>query len=309
MPERQSTQRIFQALGTVHSITLFERDTTDVLDEIRAMILDADACWSIFREESEISAVNRTAGVGSVSVSGDTFDVLTQAARYHELSGGAFDITLAKVTQLWKEALRSGKLPNDREIRALRSGAHGRINLDPGANLVSLPSGNQAIDLGAIAKGYLADKIGKLLHERGVTNALMNLGGTILSIGELREIGIQNPYMASGTRLGSLRVENRAVVTSGINEQIAFIGGRIVHHLIDPRTGYPARSEIRSILLVGDCAAELDAFATAVVVLGLENGMKLIQKRGLDAVIVLNQGEILITPNLQGAIRLKSDSA
>lgn len=308
MAARQSTQRIFQGLGTVHSITLFEKDSTNVLDEIREMILGAEKRWSIFRDDSEISALNRTAGLGSVSVSSDTFDILTQAQRYHELSGGAFDITLAKVTQLWKASLKSGTLPSDQEIRDLRTGVDGGINLDPVSNLVSLPSANQAIDLGGIAKGYLADQIRTLFHQRGVRNALANLGGTVLTIGEPRAIGIQNPYKAAGKHLGSLMVENRAVVTSGTNEQAAYVGGRMVHHLIDPRTGYPAESEIRSVLLVGDCAAELDAFATAILVLGLENGMKLVQKRGLDAVIVLNQGEILITPNLQGAIRLDSDS-
>lgn len=154
------------------------------------------------------------------------------------------------------------------------------------------------IDLGGIAKGYAADEVRRILQEQGVKSAQINFGGTVVVWGQPQHIGIQNPFQKTGSPMADLLVENKAIVTSGVYEQCFFHKGKRLHHIIDPRTGRPSLS----VTLIGDEAAQLDALATAVCCLGIQEGLPILQKYGIEAVFVTDDGIVQAAPALHNQL-------
>ena len=171
----------------------------------------------------------------------------------------------------------------------------------------------QAIDLGGIAKGYAAEEVKRVLIENNVKSALINLGGNILAIGvqpdgEPWKIGIQNPMEPTGTYFGTLAVADKTVVTSGSNERFFIKDGIRYHHILDPRTGMPARSEILSVTAVCDCSTDADALTTSVFVLGPERGMELAQKLKAEMIFVTENLDVMVSNGLRGQFNLLNHS-
>ena len=180
------------------------------------------------------------------------------------------------------------------------------ILLDEESRTAELKRFGQSVDLGGIAKGYAADEVRRILREGGVTDALINLGGTVSSIGRERNIGIQHPDRATGIAMGRITLENGCVVTSGDYERFYEVDGVRYHHIVDPRTGYPAQSSLRSVTLIGDNATELDALSTAAFVLGEAEGLRLVQQAGVEAIFVTDSLNVFCTEGLRNNFQLLS---
>lgn len=163
------------------------------------------------------------------------------------------------------------------------------------------------IDLGGIAKGYAADWICGYFRSSGVRTARINLGGTIRLLGEGRLIGIRNPFQEGNQCIGKLLAADEAIVTSGIYEQYARIGGRTIHHILDPRTGCPSQGGLVSVTLTGPRAAELDALATAVLVLGADQGARILKQKNIGAILITDHGKILVTQDLKNKFTIHAD--
>jgi thiamine biosynthesis lipoprotein len=176
--------------------------------------------------------------------------------------------------------------------------------LDEDAGTVRLRKIGQRIDLGGVAKGYVADGLRKRLRQHGVQRALLNLGGTVAAMGCATRIGIQDPFRPTGVPMGTLTLDDRCAVTSRVYERYAEIGGRRYHHIIDPRTGFPAKSGLVSVTLIGKDAARLDALATASIILGVEESAALLAAQSIEAVFVTDQGRVLITKGLKREFQL-----
>lgn len=301
-------QKLFPAMGTLNSITLSGDADPAVLRHAASEVARFHDLWNVFDPESELSAVNAAAGKHPVRVSPETMRILQQAVQYAEISGGAFDITAGALSVVWKTAIRAGRLP-DPEIIRLRRGkiASERIRLDPVRQTVFLTEEGMKIDLGGIAKGYAADWLCNYFLSCGVRNARINLGGTIRLLGEGRMIGIRNPFREGNTSVGKLMAADEAIVTSGIYEQCAVIGGRPAHHVIDPRTGYPADSGLVSVTLIGPFAAELDTLATGILILGADHGAELLKKENISAILITDHGKILVTQDLKNKFTIHAD--
>ena len=158
------------------------------------------------------------------------------------------------------------------------------------------------IDLGGIAKGYAADEVRRILQEQGVKSAQINFGGAVVVWGQPQHIGIQNPFQKTGSPMADLLVEDKAIVTSGVYEQCFFHKGKRLHHMIDPRTGRPSCSGLLSVTLIEDEAAQLDTLATAVCCLGIQKGLPISQKYGIEAVFVTDDGTVQATPALHNQL-------
>ena len=301
-------QKLFPAMGTLNSITLSGDEDPAVLRHAASEVARFHDLWNVFDPESELSAVNAAAGRNPVRVSPETFRILQQAVHYAELSGGAFDITAGALSSVWKTAIRAGRLPDPEIIRRRRRkiGSE-KIRLDPVRQTVFLTEEGMKIDLGGIAKGYAADWLCNYFLSCGVRNARINLGGTIRLLGEGRMIGIRNPFREGNTSVGKLMAADEAIVTSGIYEQCALIGGRPAHHIIDPRTGYPADSGLVSVTLIGPFAAELDALATGILILGANHGAELLKKENISAILITDHGKILVTQDLKNKFTIHAD--
>lgn len=302
---RQSCiSRGFAALGTVNSIAIYGCFENRLLDEAARRVTKIEEKMSAYDPKSEISLLNRNAGLRPVTVSAETFRLLKLARDLGKLSGGAFDITIHPLVKLWGINKKPGFVPAARDIeRARKLVDHNDLMLDESKHTAYLKRPGQAADLGGIAKGYAADEVKRLLAEGGVKSAIINLGGNVVAVGSRPDgrpwrIGVQNPASVRGESLGTLFVTDRTVVTSGSNERFFISGGKRYHHLIDPRTGAPAQSGLLSVTAVGESSAEADALTTAAFVLGLEKGRGLLEKRGVNAVFATDDYKIYLTRGL-----------
>ena len=298
-------EKAFPAMGTVHTITIFDAEGPDAANDVRAYLTGLNQAWTCFREDSLISKINREAGRTPVAVDGYTFEVLRQAQRYGQLTEGTFDVTAGPLAALWREAIREQRLPTDEAVWQAMELVNGEdLLLDEEAQTVMLRRPGQGIDLGGIAKGYAVDGLCRRLRQQGVRRALLDLGGTVYALGCRLTVGIRNPFDPSGAPMGTLMLEDRCVVTSGVYERFACVDGRRYHHIVDPRTGYPAHSGLVSVSLVGESGTALDALATAALILGPERSAPLLTSQGMDAVFVTEQGQVLVTKGLKNQFRL-----
>lgn len=297
-------RKTFKALGTVNTIVVPDSCST-ALQEAEQRVLELDNRFSVFKENSEISCINRAAGLDFVKVHADTFEVIKAALHFSQLSQGAFDISARPLVGLWGIGKKGTRIPSPEEIAAEKQLVDFRdIVLDEKSQSVMLRRPLQALDLGGIAKGYAADEVRRILVEHGCTDALINLGGTVITMGAPRTIGIQDPRKEAGIPMGKLQIANCALVTSGSYEKYFIRDGVRYHHIIDPRTGFPARSELLGVTLIGNSAMELDALSTAVFILGIQKGVQLLEKSSIEAVFIQESFDVFTTPALRDKFTL-----
>ncbi len=304
MTDTMQTQKLFFAMGTVNSVTVFE-PADEALSAIKDRVLDLNRRLSAYTQDSEIAAINQNAGVRPVSVSADTFALIEHSIRFSDLTDGCFDITSRPLSQLWKDAVKSGVYPNTAAIQNAHKLVHYQdIILDAERSTVMLKHKGQQMDLGGIAKGYAADEVRHILSEFGICDAVINFGGTVINLGKPRRIGLQTPFAPNGRYFASVLIgDGQAVVSSGVYEQCRRIGETIMHHIADPRTGYPADSGVIAVTLIGQHAEELDALATAAVILGTEQSTPILKERGIEAVFIRSSGEIYVTEPLSADLK------
>ncbi|MBQ3886904.1 MAG: FAD:protein FMN transferase [Clostridia bacterium] len=292
-------QKIFFALGTVNTLTYFEETAESAVQEAVNRVGELHNRLSVFDENSEISRINQQAGMAPVRVSPDTYRLISDSMRYARWTDGAFDITTGVLSCLWKKAIRSGDEPQQRAIdHALSLTGFRDILMHPLKRSVMLRKVGQKLDLGAIAKGYAADEVRRILQAHQVDHAIINLGGTVITLGE-HTVGLQDPFQDTGVSFAAIRINGKAVVSSGTYEQCRQQDDKLMHHLIDPTTGHPADTDLTAVTLIGDNAEELDALATAVLIQGMDKGMTLLRRRKLEGVFITRQGRIYATKGLK----------
>lgn len=298
-------EKSFPAMGTVHTVTIFDAEGPEAASDARAYLLDLHGAWSCFKEDSLISRINQAAGRQPVAVDEDTFEVLRQAKRYGRFTEGAFDVTVGPLADLWRRAMEERQLPGDEAVwQALALVNFANVTLDEEAHTVLLEKAGQRIDLGGIAKGYAVNELIKRLRRHGVRRALLDLGGTVAALGCGLPVGIRDPFRLHGAPMGTLMLEDRIAVTSGVYERFAYMDGYRYHHVVDPRTGYPSKSGLVSVTLVGENGGALDAFATAALILGMEKSAPMLAEQGMDAVFVTEQGQVFVTRGLKRQFHL-----
>jgi len=257
---------------------------------------------------SNVCQINRMAGVRPVRVDKDVFAMLEMARNYHNLTGGAFDVTIGPVMGLWGFGDKSPRVPGDDEIKAsLVSVNNDNVRLDAKTLSVFLEKKGMILDLGAVAKGYATEKAVQVLKKNGIKKALIDAGGTIRVIGNSVgntpwRIGIKNPA-SMGDIVAVVSLTDMAAVTSGDYYRYFEAKGRRWNHILDPRTGYPA-TENRSVTVVAKDAALADVLSTALFVLEPEKALEKARQLGVEVFIVRADSRILYTPGLQGRMEL-----
>jgi thiamine biosynthesis lipoprotein len=299
----------FEALGTGNSIRIFHyKDREPAQKALRLAeqrVLDLNDRLSVFRPESELSLLNAAAGCSSVPLGEDTLHLLSESKRYSRLSGGAFSVTTRPLSALWEIHARCGTVPARAEVEhALSLVCDEDILIDEEHGTAQLRQFGQSVDLGGIAKGYAADEVRRILIEGGVTDALINLGGTVVVFGPERHVGIQHPDRFTGIAMGRVALKDGSAVTSGDYERYYEVNGVRYHHIVNPCTGYPSQSKLRGVTLIGNHAAELDALSTAIFVLGEAEGLRLVREAGVEAVFVTDTLDVFCTEGLRGKFEL-----
>lgn len=307
--------KIFPSLGTLNTITIyFENEYSQkvnmTINKIEESINDLDDRLSVFKSTSEINIINKNAGIEFKKVSNETFEIIKLAKEYGKATNGAFDITTKPLTDLWKKDKIKNTIPPYKQIEnCLKNVNYNDIKLDKNKQSVMLKNKGQEIDLGGIAKGYIIDKIKLILKDNNFNNAIINLGGTVSSIGEYRNIGVRNPFMpinkcGENNFFATINSIDEDIVTSGSYEQYYKLNDEIYHHILNPKTGYPTKTELISVTLVGENGAELDSLATGCFILGLEKSVELIKSKNINAIFVLNDGKIYITDDLKSRVKI-----
>lgn len=275
-------------LDTVITLTAYVEDSQvlkDALEECGRY----EQMLSRTVEDSDVWRINHAEGE-PVEVSEDTIAILQCAGRISGLSGGAFDATIAPVSTLWDFTSGSAVLPEAETIaKAAELVDCTKVEIE--GNRVTLPAG-MMIDLGGIAKGYIADRIREYLEKRGVKHGILSFGGNVVAIGTKPDgsqwtVGIQDIDKGTGASMLKTRISGGSVVTSGIYERGFDLDGVRYHHLLSPDTGWPVQNELASVTIISESSMEGDALSTAAFVLGPEKGMELIESMdGIEAVFI-----------------------
>lgn len=284
---------------TVITITLYDTKDESLLDECFSYCGEFEKQISRTIAGSEISRINTAAGQ-PVKVSETTIELLKKGIYYGELTNGAFDITVAPLSTLWNFKNNPGNVPSETEIsEALSHVNYKNIIID--GNTVTLTDPQAALDLGGIAKGYMADYLKEYLLKNGVKSALINLGGNVLAIGSKPDhsafkIGIQKPFAEQNISITSVSAKDTSVVTSGVYERCFEVNETLYHHILDTSTGYPCNNGLYSVTILSTQSVDGDALSTACFALGLEDGMKLIKSiDDIDAIFITDAYEIIDT--------------
>ncbi|NNF51427.1 MAG: FAD:protein FMN transferase [Gammaproteobacteria bacterium] len=268
--------------------------------EIRATLDGINATMSTYLAESEVSQFNQYAGTDWFPVSASTAKVTEAAQKISAATGGAFDITVGPLVNIWGFGPESAlEAMPDRSVIAAVSERIGYqkldVRVDPPALKKSEP--DLYIDLSAIAKGYAVDVVCDLLADKGLENFLVDIGGELRftgrnAQGDLWRVAIENPR---GDRkpYEVLSLEGGAVATSGNYRNYFEIGGQRFSHTIDPRTGRPVNHSLVLATIVSDEAMTADGWATAMIVLGAEEGIVVAEREGLAALLLSEDGESL----------------
>ncbi len=296
-PQSQ-TKELF-AMDTVMHLTVYSQED-EVVKQGEEEIRRLETLFSVTDENSDIARLNQSKGQW-VTVSDETARLLTLAKEYAKQTEGRFDPTVYPAVMAWGFTTDQKRVPSQEELDGLLTLVdYNQIEIK--GTQVRLPKG-MGVDLGAIAKGYAADRV-KALYEAAGVSGVLSLGGNVLTIGQKPNgqaftVAIQDPQNAAAT-LGVLTLNGgQAAVTSGDYQRYFEQNGVRYHHILDPKTAAPAKSDLTSVTVIADSAAKADAYATALFVAGKEKALSLAETLNVQAVLVTKDGQILCTDNVQ----------
>lgn len=297
-------------MDTLVQSTVFAREAIQGQNALQAAyqeMIRLEGLLDRHHPDSEVTQINRAAGREPAPVSPETLLIIEQAQEFAVLTGGAFDITVGPLLRLWRFADGGGQVPPEESLRAAAALVDFRqIEVDRPAGSVFLRKNGAEIDLGGIAKGFVADRAVEVLRRSGVTSASVDAGGDIRLIGAKPDgspwrIGVRHPRERRGI-IAVLELRDSAVVTSGDYERYFLFEGTRYHHLLDPATGRPAGGLV-SVTVVAPEAMTADALSTAVFVLGRERGLELVESLpGIEALLVTAELEVVYSSGLAGKV-------
>lgn len=272
-------------MGSVFEISLVGTDSASLAYQIQLVIDEIERIENLiseWRPNTQISEVNRNAGIRPVKVDREVFELTRRAISYSILSDGAFDISVAALDKIWRFDGNMDALPSDAAVQnSVTKVGFEKIELDSIASTIFLKQSGMKIGFGSIGKAYAADRGRHILQEMGVKGGLINASGDIALWGKPPEkkswsIGISDPEKPYKiTR--KLRMKEGAVATSGNYQKYVMFNGVRYSHIINPRTGYPA-TELASVTVIGPMAEFANALSTSVMVLGVKKGLKLMER-------------------------------
>ena len=272
----------------------------DVLDKVADMCGYYERLFSKTLPDSDVWNINHAEG-RAVPISSHTQKLIAMALKMYGETGGCYNIALGSAIKLWKFNTAEARLPDEGAIaEALSNADCGKIKLS--GDRVTVPEGME-LDLGSMAKGYIADEIGRYLRSVGVLSALINLGGNVLTVGRRPDgqkwkVGLQYPdtdRSRRGDYWAVMQSADNSIVTSGSYERGFRENGRWYHHILDPRTGFPCDNGVLSVTLCSNTSFIAEALSTPLFLLGPEKGLCLAEKYDSSAAFFMSDGSVLCT--------------
>ena len=303
------------AMSTVITQQVYGPHGEEAAGQVTQALAQFEDRLSVFEGESEISRINAAAGKEPVAVSEETFALIRRSLDLSAQSEGAFQITIAPLTQLWGITTDHPRVPTQQEIDAvLPLVDDASVVLDEAAGTVFLPQEGQAIDLGGIAKGNACTLAAEIYEEQGVRSAILNIGGNVYVKGRSPEgdrfrIGFRTPERGSQSYIASVALEDQVMAVSGGYERyFETADGTRYHHILSPETGYPAQSDILSVGVVSSDGTQADFLSTTLFVWGDARTREFMEEHPEIGVIFLNEsGELVVSKMLEESFRLSEE--
>ncbi|MGL4914442.1 MAG: FAD:protein FMN transferase [Romboutsia sp.] len=301
-------------MGTPIKLTLYNESNEEILDKAFEKVSKIEDTLSINKPGTELDNLNAKSGISPVVLSEMSYDIIRKALEYSKLSDGGYDVSIGPLIKLWSIGLPEAKVPTQEEINeVIKLIDYSNIDMNDSNREVFLSKKGMIVDLGSIAKGYVADELVKLLKDEGIEKAIIDLGGNIYALGYKEEnkkwrIGIQNPFDDRGNVVGTIDVANKSVVTTGVYERFIEKNGKKYHHILNPKTGYPYETNIAGVSIVADHSIDADALSTLVFTKGLEEGLKFVNElENVDAIFITNKKEIYTTKGIKDNFKIMNE--
>lgn len=286
--EENKSEKEIYAMDTIMTLTLYGDKAEETMNEAVSLIHRYDSLFSVTEPDSDISKINSASGA-AVTVSPETYELVQKCLEVSADTEGLFDISIYPLVKAWGFTTENQHVPSEEEREtAMKKIDYTRIRLFEKNQIQIGP--DMQIDLGAAAKGYLSHKLMELCQEKGVSSAIVSLGGNVQTMGTKADgsffrVGITDP--SDGASLyGTIQVKDKAVITSGIYQRYFTEGGKTYHHIMDKRTGMPAENELASVTVIAEDGGKADALATALYVMGEEKA-KVYQKEHPEIQLIL----------------------
>ena len=300
-------------MGTVITISIYQEAEPEVFEEVFNDLSDIADRMTIQGEnqhKSELAELSELSGKEAVKVSADTFLAIEKALKMSEDSNGAFNLAVGPLVKLWDINTEAAAIPDEEQINTtLKKVNYMDVVLDADEKSVYLEHEGMMIDLGGVAKGYGGDVAADILRKNGIKSAICDLGGNIVTVGSRPDglnwrVGVRNPVIGENGYLGIINVSDKVVVTSGGYERYFEQDGIIYHHILDTKTGFPSDSGLLSVTIISESSITADLLSTAAFVLGLEEGMPLVEKYSAEAIFVTNDKKVYVTDGLSDSFSL-----
>lgn len=288
------------AMDTVINTTIYDERGEELLLEVEQEIQRLEELFSVTKANSDISRLNANAGKEKTVLSEETYSLLKTSKEISAETEGCFDITISPVVKLWGFTEEEHHVPSQEEIdQAMLLVDEDQLLLEENSTAYLAMEG-MAVDLGAIAKGYASDVVADLLRQKGVSSALISLGGNLACIGtkpdgSLWEAALANP-LDETDYVGLFQVSDCFLITSGGYQRYFEQDGKRYHHIIDPDTGYPAESGLLSVTILSNDGTKADALSTALFVMGLDKALEFWRSSDdFEAVLITEDGRVIAT--------------
>ena len=303
---------VVQIKVSIDPVRYGEARARDVIDKAFDEMKNVDDVYSVYKDTSEISKINRLRKNEKLRITDEVFDLIHKTLDYSERTDGVFDITVKPLVDLWGRAKKANRLPDEYELkRALGLVGYKKIVLDTAARTIYFKEDGMGIDLGGAAKGYATDRAIRILKENGIDNALVTSGGDMYCLGKKHagepwRVGVRHPRAKDNIFL-EISLKDKAISTSGDYERYFILNGKRYSHIIDPRTGYPIGDDIVSASVIAADSTTSDILATAMCILG-EKGFDIIKSEPghIDAILVKEDAGRL-TVKMSEGIRKRYD--
>lgn len=291
---------------TVITITLYGSEEK-YIDECFKICDRYEKMFSRTIADSEISLINTNSKNGNyTTVSDETLEVINYALKYSELSNGLFDITIGALTSLWdfSKDRDNHAVPTEETIENVIKNI-GYAQVDIKGNDILLTNPNASIDIGGIAKGYIADKLKEYLLMNNIKKGIINLGGNILLLGTKTDgsnynIGIQRPFDSEGKTIAIVNTKDKSIVTSGVYERYFYKDDVLYHHILNPETGYPIENSLLSVTVISDNSVDGDGLSTTLFALGIDEGLEMIETiKDAEAIFIDSDYKIHLSSGLK----------
>lgn len=302
-----------QMMGTTIDILIDSDTPKEHISEVCRLLTLYKNRFSANDADSELMVINDNSSIAPVTVHPDLFDLIAIGKKHSLATPSNLNIAIGPLVQSWRIGFDDARVPSPQKIqKVLALSKPENIILNATKQSVFLSQKGMKIDLGALAKGYIADKIMDYLKSEKVTSAMINLGGNVLVYGDnprndkgIWRIGIQNPQKPRGKHIGILTLKNQSVVTSGIYERRLKVGNKEYHHIFDQKTGYPIDTEMASLTILSELSVDCEIWTTRLFGLPVMQALATIQATPrIEGILITKDNRLALTNGLRSNFQL-----